>query len=739
LWIFLIWRERGLRLLKRPRDALLIISFTFLILLGSGHAQAAVWNYKITASESVIDTSKTSAVVDTAANEITLPKTSPSAVAFDGEYLDYVALTPNKLIRYSFDGTTMVENTIASVPGLSNPVAAFTSSPYPDAIVATETGVTHYSFSGSMSPAYTVSGLTGVLAVGSRGVDMGVLSDDNTLKYYAYTGTDAAQVNSLSITSGISNPLDFALFPETYDCVVLEKNQAKYFSFDGTGLFHNPLLTISGLSNPKSISAGDSLVSVVDGNQIKTYELEGGTLSYSAALSVTSGLASPTCVALRPNARDMLVVDGSQVKYFMFDGSAMVLNPALSQAVAGIDNAGQYITSAEAVSLGKNPGSVSPSVRVRAHLVVPDKTSITWSVSANGGTSWVKKWRVIGTSSGTRLEVSNGSTWAEVPGGAPKASPSQDCLELWATVPEGNSVCWKAELATNDRKVTPKIKAPSAGSIAVVLESNSEPEPPDIIELPDGCFLSTTPTLKWVFNDPDPGDVQGAYQVTVTTLSGSPVWDSGKTYSSDTEITIPPDVLWYSGEYQFKFSVMVWDGGDLASPSSNPREFCVVAIERPRIQELVAPPPGQVAPDPANPATYIPIVKGMKEANLPKTQAGGKVGVIVNSIGVNALSAVFPYAGKTAVIESGPPPHPVVKSTQGAQNKTWLIDFWTAADLESCPSGTRVEAVFTGNGYGYAPTMVLKKDVAGAHAEGIVTTDGSVLQNWLVVLQGRKK
>ncbi|MGI5919994.1 MAG: hypothetical protein ACOX8N_10190, partial [Christensenellales bacterium] len=214
-----------MRLLNRPRDALLALCFSLLILLcGNYSAQAAVWTYKITGSESVIDASKTSAVVNVTSNEIVLPKSAPTAAAFDGETLDYVVLTPNKLIRYSFDGSAMVENTIASIPNLSNPVAAFTSSPYPDAIVATSTEVTHYSFSTSMSPAYTVSGLTGVVSVGSRGVDMAVLSQDG-LKHYGYTGTEAAQINSLSIPAGLTNPLDFALFPNSYDCVVLENNQ----------------------------------------------------------------------------------------------------------------------------------------------------------------------------------------------------------------------------------------------------------------------------------------------------------------------------------------------------------------------------------------------------------------------------------------------------------------------------------------------------------------------------------
>ncbi|MBC7106802.1 MAG: hypothetical protein H5T97_12790, partial [Firmicutes bacterium] len=188
--------------------------------------------------------------------------------------------------------------------------------------------------------------------------------------------------------------------------------------------------------------------------------------AYNSALSVTSGLARPAAVALRPGTCDRVILDGTQVRYYSFDGSQMIYNPALSVTVPDVAQSTNYRPSAQVVSLAKDPGASATHVRVRAYHVLPAGTSVTWSVTADG-TNWVKKWRVRGTASGTVCEVSgdNGATWTPI-GDASQASPAVDRAELWAEVAPGRAVRWKAELATSDPTKTPVVKAVSGVAVA---------------------------------------------------------------------------------------------------------------------------------------------------------------------------------------------------------------------------------------------------------------------------------
>ncbi|NPV30778.1 MAG: hypothetical protein HPY58_14270 [Firmicutes bacterium] len=727
-----------------PKFSLILGAFLALlgVFLAAGYVLAASWGYKITVSDtpSTIDFTKTSAVVDTTLNEIRLPKYAPKIAAFwNDEYLDYVVLTPTKLIHYSFDGSQMVENAILNVSGLSNPLAAFTSSPYPDVIVATSTQVTHYSFDGTgmfSNPALSVSGLTGVVSVGARDVDVATLAQGQ-VRYFGWTGTEMAEIPALSVTSGLNNPIDFALFPDNYDMVILEPNQVRYFNSTGGSMTENPALAITGLTAPKAVAAADGRnVAVVDGTQVKHYTFDGSGFSYNSALSVTSGLSAPTCVALRPGTYDRLIVDGDQVKYYMWDGSELVYNPQLSVTVAGLQNAGGYAPSAVVQSLAFDPGNSVSYVRVRAYHYLPEGTSVTWSVTADG-TTWVKKYRVRGLPGGaTACEVSpdNGASWNSI-GDESKAWPATNTYELWADVSPGRSVKWRAELVTTNPQVTPKIKAPVPGTdIAVLLEAGNPPEKPVIPEQ-GSCYTTTTPTFSWSFSDPDPGDVQSGYEVKIVKLDDTLIYETGFVSSPEPSFRVPtsqdpavPGPLWASGEYQFKIQVRVYDSMGIPSEWSDPADFCVIGFERVRIREIVSAPAGQAKPNPDDPATHIMITEGMTQSQLPKTKAGGKVGVLVDSVGpLSSFTARFPYLSTEATVGSVS-----VMATNGT-NQRRLIEFWTDASLEVCPSETLVKGEFSGSGAAGATNLNLPP-----YAAGVVVTEGSVYSDWFVVLQGRK-
>lgn len=722
---------------KRPRDILILLWLLSLVLgailpfCSVLPAYADSVGYKIL-STSEVDTSKTTAAVDTVLHEIRLPKNAPKVAAFwNDEYFDYIVMTPGGVTHYSFDGSRMVENIILSVSGVSNPLSAHTSGEYPDVIIADGNGVTHYSFTGTemaANPALSVAGLTGVVSVGSRDVDLAALAGDE-VKYYAFDGSGMIPVPALS--KKLTNPIDFALLPDSYDMIIIDGNQARYYN---SGTEENPALNITGLESPKAIAAADgSNIAIVEGNQVKHYMLTGSDFTYYSAMSVTDGLSAPTCVALRPGSFDRLIVDGNDVKYYMWDGAGMVYNSQLSVTIAGLQDNLAYSPKAVAqssiVSLTKNVSYV----RVRAYHELPAGNSVAWSVTADG-TNWVKKWRVRGLEGGaTVCEVSpdNGSSWDPI-GDESKAWPPGNTTDLWVKVTPGRSVKWKAELATSNPQVTPRIKAPNPGTdVAVLVDYGNPPQKP-VIPGQDSCYLTTTPTFTWSFNDPDPGDTQSGYEVRITKPDGTPVYESGTALSSSSSFRMPtstdpalPGPLWVSGDYQFKIRVRVFDTMGIPSEWSEPTDFCVIAFERPRVREIVSCPSSQVKPNPDDPTTQILVTEGMIADQLPKTRAGGKVGVLVDSVGlVDSASAVFPYLSTTATV--GTPPTSIAVN---GMNKQWQVEFWTDASLDVCPSGTVVGAKFAGGG----TNLNLPP-----HAAGIVLSEGSVYSDWFVVLQGRK-
>jgi hypothetical protein len=467
---------------------------------------------------------------------------------------------------------------------------------------------------------------------------------------------------------------------------------------------------------------------------------------YNTVLSVTSGLTAPRAVAIRPGSYDRIIVDGNQVKYCQWNGSSLVYISNLSVTLSDMVQRAGYKSSAVVVSQAKDPGADAVAVRVRAAHDLPNNTSITWSVTADGA-NWVKKWRVRGTASGTVLDVSpdNGVNW-NTAGTANDALPSANNAQLWATVTPGRAIKWKAELATSDPSVTPKIATSPRGGVAVRLDTNSAPNPPTLPNY-GTCFTTTTPTLSWTFSDPDAGDSQSAYHVQVARASDlALIIDSGnKVVSGANQYTVPtsntPDVagpLWSSGVYQFKYRVMVWDQSGAASPWSNWADFCVVAFERPRIAQIVSPPAGQAAPDPADPATHIVITPGMTVGQLSKVKAGAKVVLLVDSIGpLTSFNTAFPYLSRTATVNiptklpDGTTNNPMYPA--GNAVNRWAVEFWTDPSLAVCPSGTLVNMNLSGSG-GAAGAAGLN---APPYADGVLVTDGSIYGDWFVVLQGR--
>lgn len=723
-----------------------------MLLSGAGNAQAAgAWTYTVSPADTpaTIDAAATGAVVDTVQQEIRLPRRAGNAVAFwpDGGP-DYVVMAPGRVIHFSWDGSKMTENTIASVSLEANPVGLAAPLPYPDVAVAMPDGIRRYSFGGSAmieNPALKVSGLAGVVALAVRDREDVAALVGAQVKYYQFDGSGMVENPWLEPT-GLTNPIALALRPDTFDMAIADRDpvtgqeRVRFFGFNGSAMEEIPALAITGLAGVKAVAYGDGGdVTVVAANQVRHYGFDGSTMTENTALTVTTGLTNPTAVAIRPGSPDRIIVDGDRVRYYAWDGSALVEDPSRSVTVAGLASLGAYALSAVAQSLGHDPGAPADRVRVRAEHVLEPNTQVTWYVTADGGSTWAPRWRVRADGAGmTACEVTTdaGTTWQRI-GDAAACGLGADRPELWAAVPAGRDVRWRAELATTDAGTTPHIRSTPPGGITVRLEADARPLKP-IPQPVTGCYTTTTPTLTWSFADPDPGDNQSAYQIEVRRQSdGAVVLDTGVIPGTSPSAQLPtshdpavPGPLWASGTYRFTWRVRVWDQMGQESDWSDPQPFCVTALERLRIAEIVAPPDGQVAPDPNDPRTHILIEPGMPVSDLPKVRAGARVRVIVDGIGpATEFMAQFPYtdgSGTTRYATLGDT-SPIWDRPPGSETNRWTVDLWTEGRKDVVPDGTVVyadlEAVTADGSARLAPGNV-----------GLFVLQGSVYDPFAVIL-----
>ena len=800
-----------------------------IVLLWPATAWAANrWEYKITPGDTLnyIDTANSKAVIDHAEKEIRLPIMPASSIASfspDGNF-DYALLTEEGVKHFVFDGEKMVENTLTSL-SVTNPLAFAMPAPYLSFTIAEENltngtiDIKRFNFASGMQeiPSMAVNGLDYVFSVAHYNDSSLAALDDKQLTTYHYTGTEMVPNPVLSV-EGLTNPLAVAT-GDGYEVAILSAGEGvKWYSFTGSELMENPLMAISGteFTDPKAIAVEGTQIVVFDQSGAKSYVFDPdiNQVVYNTALSVVNGLVSPQGIAIRPGTSDILIVDGPaegeedfNIRYFMFDGTQMIENPALGQQIRDVISGKRYLKRGWVQSLPKDPLSdYADSLRVRANMSLPDKTSIRWFLSSKedpvGEPIWKLAWwaenkdgviSIYKNIEGTEVLFGDSLSY-----GSPSFDKHEDedddqLKDLWIkldSIDRGNLVRWKAELLTEDSKVTPKIIIDNG--LAVVWEANAIPTKPDIGDIDDGrddnddiegipgfdpkpgWIYTTTPKFTWTFNDPDDisdpdSTIQIAFELEVYDRStGNLIYSSGIIDGDEglkEEFMLPtsglPNVqgpLWSADSYEFSMRVRTWDNFGAVSEWSvmdflEPIEdvnynFNVLAFERPRIIGMVNPPEIVKNPDITTPpeegdlTSHLVVLKGDVAEFLPRFKSGAKVKVRVDSVGPISDIAQFHNLLRYKVNE-------VYKKVDVEQvevemidvgltdNKHWDIEFYTDAPVSEFPIGTVVEMFLAGQSDG---------DIGGTtvfqvpnYAEGIAVSCGSIYASWIVVLQGSEK
>lgn len=684
-----------------------ILLFFLIILYLTPRAEAITLLNESFSDLSMIDTSKTTALVDTNNHWVQLPNGSlANAISMLGSDVEGFATAGSDGITvYERDDTTGM---IAKNPAFSCPWATTATgvSVREDTLsiwAITPNSLAYYKASAtgtSDDPNLKVSGLVDVLSVAAyKKSDKALILQktlDNKAKVSLYEATAGlSQVKSFQ--PNIDDPVSISIIDDSPDFRLYTKNASYYFIYDdATGNYvEDPSKKISNLINVISGSSDQTGNAVLSATSLDYYmnNDEGGASKIT--IFSPGGVSNPVAAALRPGSFDQALIDANgQVYYWTLNDATGKMVRDSSMEVSGIPINKGYSHPAEYWSKILTTATHYNSVLLTANSNIPANTSISWYVSSDGGNTFTNVTPGTGTS-----------------------------------VAAGNKFVVKAIMDTAEPTVTPKILP------VVKLDVNSPPLPPDL-PIYGSCFTTSTPLLTWTFTDPDPGDIQSAFHIQIARESDlSIVIDSGQVMTDKSEYKVPTSTspgfagpLWNSGEYMFKYRVKIWDQNGAESPWSNWGSFCVVALERPRIAQIVSAPAGQIKPDPANPNTHLMINQGMIKDQLPKVKAGSKVTLLIDAIGpFTSLNATFPYgAGLNASVMTSS------LNANGSKTNRYIIDFWTDPSLTKCPSGTLViMSLLASSTEGNASLD------APPYAEGVVVTQGSIYEDWLVVLQGR--
>ena len=290
-----------------------------------------------------------------------------------------------------FDGNEMVENTMLKTNTI-NPLGFTFTNSFPDTAIVTKESVSSFKFTGSSMtevPILSIQGLSNAISITTVNKDMYAVLDENSVKTFGFSGTEMIEIQGLGMNE-LSDPISVDA-TKNNEIAVIEKDKVRWYGFSGEEMLEIPALSISSdLTDLKSFAIDTGRITVIDQAEIKTFLFDGLKMSQITALSITTGLTKPSAIAVRPGSYDILVVDGTSVDYYSFDGNSMIKNDILSVLVEDVLTSGGYVS--EAVILSKSSFRQADMVRVRANLVLPIGTSITWSVTADG-INWTKKWR----------------------------------------------------------------------------------------------------------------------------------------------------------------------------------------------------------------------------------------------------------------------------------------------------------------------------------------------------------
>ncbi len=385
---------------------------------------------------SLVDMTKTDAVVDTEAGEVRLPKIKmPNAIDMLKYGEGYAVTASDGVIISEYDAATGALHD-TKINWLTNARGLAIRQDNMSLWAIGDDHVQYCQFSGgaySDDPALKSSGLTEVLSVDSiDGTDQAVVlsrTDSGKAKITRYRAGTSLTVE-LEKELDIGEPVALSVVDGTPDVVVVTKTGKHYLMFDDAtqDYIEDTARKASGYSNIVSASANQDGTAILEGDEGQYLQDDdaGGAqqvLAYSAG-QVPGALA----LSLKPGAYDQaFITETGEVQYFIYDDAT----DQMTRVSTGAD----YDT-----------------VKLTALTETPAGTGIVFYVSTDSG-----------------------ATWTEI-------TPGQ-----WEDVPYGREFVVKAVLDTTDPLKTPKIthiklevttlELMDLEIVAIALNDPGQPEP----------------------------------------------------------------------------------------------------------------------------------------------------------------------------------------------------------------------------------------------------------------------
>lgn len=268
-------------------------------------------------------------------------KTPAGVIALKENDHDQVVVSSAGLEYFMFTGEETVKN-----PNLSYPINATSVAVKQDSYsvwVATDKEVYKLEYDGSgmiENPFLKVSGKSNILSIASQPStdELALLIRDYTggglIEYYGSTGESMEKILSFNVSSDWGSPVDIAVIPETMDIVYVTDRAVLYFNFEGSGYIQNPLLSVTGLSDIRALSAHEGGFSVLRAGRKEHYLFTGEDMAYVEGISLTLPQETVS-IALKPGTYDFAAIEkDGRIRYYNFVGNGYVENPYLSGQAA---------------------------------------------------------------------------------------------------------------------------------------------------------------------------------------------------------------------------------------------------------------------------------------------------------------------------------------------------------------------------------------------------------------------
>lgn len=723
------------------------------------------------------------------------PLTNPLGLIAPNPYPDVVVSDDNSLWHYGFSGSDMSSNPALSAAGLAGVAAIGAREQSKVGIVDGE--IEYYRLNGS-----SMQRMVGMEPDVTNPIDVALFPDSNVMvvleenqaRFFATPWSTAIEIPWMRIT-GLTSPKGIAVAGGTtqFEVSIIDERELKHYSFSGLEMVYNSTLSVTdGLYAPSSVTlrAGSRDKIIVDGDQVKYYEFKDGQLVHNENLSKTVkelynvGLFWASAV-VQTNAQvidrdiDHVRVRASQI---LPRGTSITWSVTAND---GLDwqTSWRAIHDDEGARLELFTGGTWQEIGVPDHALPEENNTDLWTSVESGRKI---KWKAV-------LETTDPKNTPRI-----KTIPAGDVAVRWDvdTAPNPPIVGPKPvpEIGKWYNTTSPTFgwtfadADPGHFQTKYRLVINNRLTGGLVYD--SGIITSSQPkhTVPYFSADPpkyEPGNMDNPPE-TPRNPTTCPSRHNGR--------------FWEQNSYQYLVRVNVWDNLGVPSGFCEPVDFYIAAFERPRIIHVSSypsiPNPRGGEPDtiPAYsiwnglmfvdypplsprqepPKEHLPkeitditdadfteemrhshrvVFHGMATPEEEKddmylTKAGAKVRVLVDVVGpVKDVRVRFPYLSSYAkvkpALEDDETVGVPINIVNDSYRSRWLIEFWTAASLDACPTGTIVgmewDAVPDVPPLDMVPPPEFEKTTLETPewSRGIIKTKGSIYEDWSVVLIGK--